>query len=71
MTHQSFRVKDTAGNREQGLQVGSVVQKFNGEDFGIQADHESFMKKPYVNVTPDGLEPFFCVPAEDLEPISA
>lgn len=68
---QHYRVKDTAGNREQGLKVGSTVQAFTGADAGMKADHESFTSKPHVNITPDGLEPFFCVPAADLEPLDA
>jgi len=67
MTLQRFRVKDTEANREAGLQAGSTVEAYDGYDYGLRRDHEALGQKPYTNVTPDGLEPFFCVPTEGLE----
>lgn len=69
MTLQRFRVKDTDANREIGLQAGLTVQAYEGYDYGLRRDNEAVSNKPYTNVTPDGLEPFFCVPTEGLEPI--
>ncbi len=66
---QHYRVKDTAGNRELGLEPGTIVEAFGDDSYGLKPDHEAFTGKPHTNVTPDGFEPCFCVPTADLEPV--
>jgi len=65
----TFLVKDTEGNRSRGLKAGTQVTEYTDHDYGMKRDEESLTGKAHINVTPDGLLPFFCIPLEDVQPV--